>query len=168
MLVRPVREEDLTALWAITREPNTSSWSKTQLAAEIQAPGGLGLVLEQQQQNGGTNQQELIHNALQGILGYAFFRIFPPEAELLQISVASLYRRQGMAGLLMHNGLRQVAKRGCTDCFLELRSSNLAARKLYHQHGFQQLGSRKNYYRNPVEDALLFRLCLNNMEKETQ
>lgn len=167
MIVRRVRDEDLADLWAIIREAGGSSWSKTQLTEEIQAPGGLALVLEQRQ-NGGANPQDLPSNRSQKIRACAFFRICPPEAELLQISVASLYRRQGMAGLLMHNGLRQLVKLGCADCFLEVRSSNLAARNLYHQHGFQQIGIRKKYYRNPVEDALLFRFCLNTMEEETQ
>jgi len=44
--------------------------------------------------------------------------------------------------------------------FLEVRESNAAARSLYGERGFEPVGTRRAYYRNPVEDALVLRLSL--------
>mgnify|MGYP002582415600 FL=1 len=38
---------------------------------------------------------------------------------------------------------------------LEVRESNLAARRLYEKNGFEIVGKRKNYYEKPAEDAIL-------------
>ena len=45
--------------------------------------------------------------------------------------------------------------RGATDLFLEVRASNEAAISLYRAFGFNPVGTRKNYYKNPSEDACL-------------
>ena len=44
--------------------------------------------------------------------------------------------------------------------FLEVRESNIAARKLYEKAGFEPTGRRKSYYTDPLEDALLYRRSL--------
>jgi ribosomal-protein-alanine N-acetyltransferase len=41
--------------------------------------------------------------------------------------------------------------------YLEVRESNAPARALYAAHGFQEAGRRKEYYRRPVEDAVVLR-----------
>ena len=46
-------------------------------------------------------------------------------------------------------------RRGCHRCFLEVRKSNQAAIDFYIAHQFQIAGSRRNYYSDPMEDALI-------------
>jgi len=53
--------------------------------------------------------------------------------------------------------LRQMHEEGLLVIFLEVRASNAAARRLYASRGFHEVGVRPNYYKRPVEDALVLR-----------
>ena len=53
--------------------------------------------------------------------------------------------------------LTRAADRGVREVFLEVRVSNVGAQKLYHRYGFEEVGRRRNYYLEPVEDALVMR-----------
>lgn len=77
------------------------------------------------------------------------------EAELLNIAVSENYRKNGIAGMLVTVFEEELRKLGVKIVYLEVRESNAPARKLYEKHGFTQNGLRKNYYRSPVENAVL-------------
>jgi len=51
-----------------------------------------------------------------------------------------------------------LSGRGARQIYLEVRESNAPARRLYAAHGFREVGRRKEYYRRPVEDAIVLRL----------
>ncbi len=70
------------------------------------------------------------------------------EGELLQIEVAEGYRRRGLARALLAEALAGTV-------FLEVREGNAAAIALYSTLGFVVIGRRKDYYREPREDALV-------------
>jgi len=53
--------------------------------------------------------------------------------------------------------VEQLKKQGSQCLTLEVRASNMPAIALYEKLGFTQIGRRKNYYRNPKEDALILR-----------
>lgn len=74
------------------------------------------------------------------------------EIEITNIAVKKAYQGQGVAGRLLSN----LAERG-EDLFLEVRESNEKAQKLYQKNGFKQVGVRKGYYSNPIENALVMR-----------
>jgi ribosomal-protein-alanine acetyltransferase len=77
----------------------------------------------------------------------------PPEREILNVAVASAFRRQGVAtALLRHHLAKGVIH------FLEVRESNAAALALYRKIGFRQVGRREDYYRNPVEAAIVMQM----------
>ncbi len=87
--------------------------------------------------------------------GYVTGRVLPPEAELYRICTLPCYRGQGIARALVTAFHAALAARGCDTCFLEVRASNMAARTLYRTVGYNAVGTRRNYYRNPTEDAVL-------------
>ncbi len=89
------------------------------------------------------------------ICGFIIFWIIGTEAELHNISVAPEFKSQGIAIRLMEHMDSRVEPE-CETIFLEVRASNAPAIALYNKLGFINNGSRKNYYRNPTEDALLF------------
>jgi ribosomal-protein-alanine N-acetyltransferase len=92
---------------------------------------------------------------MEKVCGYAFFRMCFPESELVHLLVAPEWRRHQVATALLAQAMVTLASQSYRVCFLEVRASNIAARRLYAQVGFVQTGIRKQYYRHPVEDALL-------------
>jgi [ribosomal protein S18]-alanine N-acetyltransferase len=79
------------------------------------------------------------------------------EWQLENIVVGREFCRRGIGMQLIEALLARVrARKGRTVC-LEVRESNVAARKLYQKAGFQETGRRKLYYSNPAEDGILYR-----------
>ena len=76
---------------------------------------------------------------------------------MMNVAVHPDFRRQGIAEALV-NGLVEHLKTMGSHCLtLEVRASNVPAISLYEKLGFSEIGRRKNYYRNPREDALILR-----------
>ena len=65
------------------------------------------------------------------------------------------FRRQGLGFLLMHHVLVDAARAGVRRATLEVRESNVAARRLYERLGFTVTAKRPKYYTEPEEDALI-------------
>ena len=86
----------------------------------------------------------------QDLIGFLALQDLAGELEITQLAVKKAYQGQGLANQLM-GFLADRPER----LFLEVRVSNKVARALYEKHGFQPVGQRKNYYQNPVEDAIL-------------
>ena len=89
------------------------------------------------------------------ILGYAGILMVPDEADITKISVRKDMRRQGIGAALLEELKARAPGHGLRKIFLEVRKSNEAAIRLYKKCGFIQVGERKRYYNDPVEDALV-------------
>jgi ribosomal protein S18 acetylase RimI-like enzyme len=81
-------------------------------------------------------------------------RTAPGEREILNLAVEARYRRRGLATALIES----LRRRWPDEIFLEVRESNLAARKLYRKLGFDDAGLRPGYYNGPAEAAIVMRL----------
>ena len=77
----------------------------------------------------------------------------PPELEILNLAMAPVFRRLGLASVLLSSELQP----GRTY-FLEVRESNTAARRLYEKFGFREISRRANYYRSPPETAIVMQV----------
>jgi ribosomal-protein-alanine N-acetyltransferase len=77
----------------------------------------------------------------------------PAQREILNIAVANEFRRQGLATSL----IQKIVRTG-EELFLEVRESNMPARRLYRKLGFVELGTRPKYYQNPVETAIVMNM----------
>jgi ribosomal-protein-alanine N-acetyltransferase len=105
--------------------------------------------------------QFVVHSeASEKILAVIFGRIAADEVEILKLSVADFARNRGVGYQLLDFAVNCSSTRGAKNCYLELRASNEAARRLYEKREFIPVGIRKNYYDRPVEDAILMRLEL--------
>lgn len=80
------------------------------------------------------------------------------EAHIGTISIDEPYRRLGLGRLLLAESLLDAYRQSIRQSFLEVRSSNQAAQRMYEQFGFQVVGIRPRYYKNNGEDALLMTL----------
>ena len=90
-------------------------------------------------------------------VGYLFGSCLPPEGEVFRIGVLPQRRGGGIGRIIMSSFLDLLTRLNADVCFLEVRESNAAARALYASVGFETVGLRKNYYKNPTEHALVMR-----------
>ena len=94
------------------------------------------------------------------LLGFLIARFLTPDCELENIAVSPVVRRRGIGRQLLEALKLAASETNCESVFLEVRESNQAARAFYESVGFKRDGSRKSYYSNPMEDAILYRLAL--------
>ena len=116
-------------------------WSENSIASELRNSLSLWLV------------------ALDGqsVVGYVGSQSVLGESDMMNVAVHPEYRRKGIAEALVELLISELAEKGNHALMLEVRSSNDPAIALYEKLGFRQVGLRKNYYRNPKEDALIMR-----------
>ena len=116
-------------------------WSENSIASELKNPLSFWLV------------------ALDGerIAGYVGSQTVMDESDMMNVAVHPDYRKQGIATALIVGLVEELRKRGSRCLTLEVRASNETAISVYSKLDFQEVGRRKNYYRNPREDALILR-----------
>ncbi len=95
--------------------------------------------------------------ALEGdkVIAYVIGRLIAPEGEIYRVAVDPNHRQRGIAYRLLDYAVKTSRGKGLETLFLEVRSQNTPARKLYTAYGFQEVGIRKNYYKNPTDDAII-------------
>lgn len=94
------------------------------------------------------------------VAGYSVFWAVTDQGELGNVAVAQEHRGKGIGTRLVEAVLELAAERGVAEIFLEVRRSNAGAQNLYKAFGFFEVGKRKNYYLEPVEDALVMKKTL--------
>ena len=94
------------------------------------------------------------------VLGFAAFHRVIDEAELRNIAVDPNHQHQGVGRALLEEAGKRLIEAGTKRILLEVRPSNKAALGLYYSLGFGLRSLRKDYYRNPQEDALILALEL--------
>jgi len=147
--VRPFSEEDIPQITSIELQSYTCPWSENQFRSEL-----INL--------GYNHSLVAIDEESRKILGYCFFWILlADEIHIHNISVHPDHRRKGIAKRLLDECFSLARRHQCHSAVLEVRESNQAARALYNQLGFEELGRRFKYYAEPVEDALILRCWLN-------
>ncbi len=90
----------------------------------------------------------------ESIVGYCILYGAGDEGEIVRVAVAEEARRQGVGTRLLEELLTSAGQQGVRRIFLEVRKSNASAIRLYEKHGFVPCGMRRNFYRDPAEDAL--------------
>jgi ribosomal-protein-alanine N-acetyltransferase len=147
VFLRRAVPDDVPALARLEAECFTHPWTATQLAEEVAAGSpGTVLVLEGRPEPGGSAGP---------IRAYCSFRLVQDEMQVMNVAVARGCRRRGLARWLIGFALGRGARAGARRAFLEVRAGNRAALALYESLGFRRLGVRRDYYREPVEDALV-------------
>ena len=137
--IRPLRSGDAAAVQQLAASaPEASQWPEKSYE-QLRASGMLGWVAE----TGGT------------LTGFLVVRVIAPEAEILNVAVASGQRRQGIAAALLTEAENTLRKDHVLRVFLEVRESNHRAIALYRRQGFAETGKRPAYYRDPPESAVL-------------
>jgi [ribosomal protein S18]-alanine N-acetyltransferase len=91
------------------------------------------------------------------VAGYAGLLVAAAQADVLTLAVATRRWGQGVGSALLEALLAEAKRRSCTEVFLEVRTDNTRAQRLYRRYGFSQIGIRKGYYQPSGADALVMR-----------
>lgn len=89
------------------------------------------------------------------VLGYAGMLTVFDEGYIENVAVHPSFRRAGIGAALIQKLLEQGAVQDLSFLTLEVRESNVPARRLYEKYSFVTVGIRKNYYEKPKENAIL-------------
>lgn len=141
MVVRSATADDLAAIEAIERASFSDPWSLKSFTDSLR--------------HGFVRLHVLDDNG--AVIGYSVVWVSGDECELANLAVEPGRRGEGCGARLLDEALRRAHEESLMVMFLEVRASNEAALRLYAKHGFHEVGRRKDYYRNPVEDALVMR-----------
>ena len=141
MMIRNMTAAEVPLVAGLEAVCFNDPWSERSVASELDNPLSVWLV------------------AMEGerLAGYVGSQTVMGETDMMNIAVDPEFRRRGIAGQLVDALVAQLKTRQSHCLTLEVRASNEPARALYEKLGFQQVGLRKNYYRNPKEDALILR-----------
>ena len=91
------------------------------------------------------------------VIAYVGSQTVLGETDMMNIAVHPDYRKRGIATELIQELINALNERNSHSLMLEVRESNDPAKELYLKMGFELVGIRKNYYRNPKENALILR-----------
>ena len=137
----PMDNRHVAQVAALEKQCFSEPWSENSVASELSNPLSAWLV------------------AMDGdaLAGYVGSQSVMGESDMMNIAVDANYRRQGIAQALVKELVAQLKEKGNHSLTLEVRISNQPAIALYEKLGFEHVGKRPNYYRNPKEDALILR-----------
>jgi [ribosomal protein S18]-alanine N-acetyltransferase len=144
VLIREAARADIPAMMAIASHAATAAqWPREQYEQLFvpHAVERVALVLEEG-----------------ALLAFLIARGSGEEWELENIAVSGPARRRGLGSRLLGEFIDRIRGQGARSVFLEVRESNHAARTLYEKWAFTEAGRRQNYYRDPAEDAVVYRL----------
>ena len=130
---------DATGIAALEEEIFSDAWSYRDIQDLICTEGGM------------------CFTAIDGgeVIAYVIGRLIAPEGEIYRVAVAPHKRQRGIGYRLLDYAVKTAKGPGLERLFLEVRSKNVPAIRLYTAYGFKEIGIRKNYYKNPDDDAIV-------------
>ncbi|MFN0087867.1 MAG: GNAT family N-acetyltransferase [Blastocatellia bacterium] len=146
--VREIRTEEVDRLVALEQACGLSTFGRESYLQKAETRASLHL--------GAFDSRE-------ELLGIFTGEIVLDEFHIDNLAVLPDRRRTGIGTALIRIGLREARRRGAVRALLEVRDSNRAARTLYEINGFLPLGTRRDYYREPIEDAQVLALDLTSV-----
>ena len=138
---RRMEHKDIEAVAAIESVSIIPPWSKASFEEAIEKEETYYVVCEA----GGK------------IKGYAGMWIAADEAEITGVAVEPESRGTGLGKDIVRHLLEKGQELGVKSFFLEVRKSNDKAIAVYEKCGFERVGERKDFYREPDEDAVVMR-----------
>jgi [ribosomal protein S18]-alanine N-acetyltransferase len=153
--IRPMNVDDLESVIALERASETAPhWSRAQYQ----------YLLEDTQPGRSVSYLALVAEMDDRVAGFVVVRMLlisdGGEAEVESILVAPHARTRGIASALLAESFDRARRSGIRRLNLEVRASNAAALRLYARAGFLRAGLRRQYYRDPGEDAVLMSIDL--------
>lgn len=143
--IRPLGLKDLDEVLLIEECSFRPPWSRSTFLSELEEKNRHYIVAEKEGK----------------IIGYAGLYYFFEEGHITTMAVAPDWRRKGVGKLLLAHLIEKSIEIGLKELSLEVRESNRVAQEMYQEFGFRVLARRKRYYVQPIEDAIIMILKLN-------
>lgn len=140
VVLRRLEARDLDTVEEIERASYPTPWSRAMFVAELRKPSSLAI-------GAFSDEGELV--------GYAFVSRYVDAWHVMNVAVGLDYRRRGIATTLLERLFEVTASDPRSGYTLEVRVSNTNAIRLYESLGFESRGTRRGYYTDNREDALI-------------
>lgn len=144
--IRRLRREDVADVAELERKIFSDAWSERAILETLDQKQTMLLAAYEDKK----------------MIGYVILYYVLEDGEIARIAVADGYRRQGVATLMLREMAILCRDIGVSKILLDVRESNVAAYAFYERRGFVRDGIRKNFYSNPVENAILMSLEIGN------
>lgn len=141
MIIEKMNSSHVAQIAQLEKICFSDPWSEKSVASELDNKLAFWLVAEEEDT----------------VAGYIGSQTVIDETDMMNVAVHPDFRRKGIAEALVNTLVENLEKMGSHCLTLEVRASNAPAIALYGKLGFAEIGRRKNYYRNPREDALILR-----------
>ncbi|HUJ08362.1 MAG TPA: ribosomal protein S18-alanine N-acetyltransferase [Streptosporangiaceae bacterium] len=142
--LRPMTIDDLDAVVELELAVfGEEAWTRQMLVGE----------LEQQP----ASRYYLVADDRGRIAGYAGLLGAGWQGDVLTLAVAAEHWGHGIGSALLEALLAEAERRGCSEVFLEVRTDNMRAQRLYRRYDFAEIGIRRGYYQPSGADALVMR-----------
>ena len=141
MIIETMKSSHVVQIAELEKICFSDPWSEKSIASEL------------------NNELAFWLTAVEGeqVAGYIGSQTVMDESDMMNVAVHPDFRRKGIAEALVNALVEALKSKGSRCLTLEVRASNVPAITLYEKLGFSEIGRRKNYYRNPREDALILR-----------
>ena len=137
--VREMVQADVEGVAQIEREAFSQPWSEQGFLDALKQKNAVFLIAECEGQ----------------LVGYCGLYYAADEGEITNVAVKESFRRRNIADKIISEIVKTARQKKIAAIYLEVRESNVPARRLYEKHGFISSGIRKNFYRNPQEHAVV-------------
>lgn len=134
-------ERDLEGVLEVEHESFTNPWTRDMYTWELQHRRECHIYV--------------VRTPQYMVAGFCAFWLVLDEIHINNVALRPPLRGQGLGTALMQRVFDEARRLGARRATLEVRISNTGARRLYERLGFTVAATRRNYYTNPVEDALI-------------
>ena len=144
--LRYMKKEDIDGVLTVEKESFSTPWTEKLFYDEVENPRTVYFVAV-------TDNGEIV--------GYGGMWHVVDEGQITNIAVKKNCRGEGVGSKILESLIKWAKDNEILVIQLELREGNAAAFGLYEKYGFSVVGKRKDYYKNPTEDAILMDLAVN-------
>ncbi len=142
--IRPMTEADIEGIMLVETASFSIPWSEKSFYDELKNPVAVYFVAECDGR----------------VAGYIGMWDISGEGDITNVAVLPEFRGMGAGGSLLRAMISECKKRGLSYLTLEVRCSNAVAISMYKSFGFKNVGTRKKYYADNGEDAIIMTLEL--------
>lgn len=139
LIIKKMELSHVDMVYEIEELSFITPWSKKSIKDEVKNKTGRYIVIMDQDK----------------VISYGGFWLVLDEANINNVAVHPDYRGKGISKLLMDNLIEIAVSEGAKTMYLEVRSSNSIAQKLYKGLNFKMIGLRSRYYIDTDEDAIV-------------